>query len=263
MAVGWNKVNGVFVSRAAAIAAGLTPPPPRRRVRAPEAPPAARVQQWPDDMSNHLPPMEPRKVVPFERPTLDQALQALTAPGPAPGETSSAGPPIPEGLPAAPVPSEITPIRPAPDDDPESFAALGGKLSAAGAVGLCGAILRRRGYEPKDPDDEDVERLERGAARAIRKSIGDREIPLWMELACGGALLYMSMSNGARKLSPEESGEQPAPAPEQGPELAAAARPATQVTQPPIEARRGGSTSRNGSLVTDRLTPIDVGPRSA
>jgi hypothetical protein len=251
MPVGWNKVNGIFVSREKAIAAGIVPPPKRRRVKAAAAPPAAAA----------APPAEPPaelgtppaavpeasgKVLHFSRPTLDEALNALRSTAPPP-EAIAAAPmqPPPEAIAAAPMQPP-----PPPGDDPESFAALGGKLTASAAVAMCGAILRRRGYEPRDPDEDDTERLERGAARAIRKSIGDRPIPLWMELSCGVALLYMSMGNGARKLEP--SGPGPA-------ELDTAAD--APVTAPPAVPRTfGASTSRGGRIVADRPPPVDVGP---
>lgn len=254
MAVGWNKVNGVFVSREKAIAAGLTPPPPRSRSRAPDPPPPApNGAGWPADMHN---PNPGGKVLQFAaRPTLDQALEATRTP-PAPiatDETSNGPTPISAAVPPAPVVVTVG----APTDEPESFAALAGKLTTSGSVAVCGMILRKRGFEPRDPDEDDTERLERAYAKAIRKSIGDRPIPLWMEIACGTALLYMSMGNGAPKREPEPEAADTGPGPGEQPE-------AKPITEPPAAPRPFGvPTSKGGRIVTDRPPPVDVGPRAA
>lgn len=231
---GWNldPVTKKFISKAEAIARGLRPPevtastPP-----APPPPPSAGAGSG--------------NVIPFGRTvTLGDALEAI--------DLKRAGPPDPEPQePDAedddddlevPPPAE-TPDPPEPpaaptsrDDDPDSFAKLAGKVGTQLGIGILGSIHRRRGVEPNQLDDDDVEHLEEETAKAIRRGIGDGPVPWWAPVVSAWGLAYFAMGNGAPRLerpAPDQLVAEPPPASSPPPAPTFTAAPPAGPIRPP------------------------------
>jgi hypothetical protein len=258
--VGWNfdPQSKRFLSKQDALARGLRPPP-----KQPRTPPPTDIGNTPSETQTTQmsgdPPAPPRSnVVPFGRVvTLGDVLNMASS-APAPPGLPGVSPPGPP--PAAPAlgtqPPAVSPTVPAPlggggalvpqpGEDAESTSDLGGKVGAAVAEAVLRWAIRRQGYQPNDPDDDETEQLERGIARGIRLKLGDAPMPWWGPILAALALLYLSMRNGARKLEPEAPSDapiirpEPKPAPAPAPAAAApssppaASAPAAKPAPPP------------------------------
>jgi hypothetical protein len=150
-------------------------------------------------------------VIPFGRTvTLGDALAAvdLRHAGPAPDadDDDDDDDEIPDAPPAAPSSPGVPPAgAPADDDeDPDSFAQLAAKVTTTIGIGVLASIHRRRGFEPNELDDDEVENLEVQTAKAVRRGLGDRAIPWWAPIVSAWGMAYFSMGNGAERLPPKD-----------------------------------------------------------
>lgn len=151
----------------------------------------------PADIQPPAPPSverPPATVIPIQRGNLASALAALR-PAASNDAPSSSAP-----APAADV---------APADAPSSPAAG----SAAKYVGhlVTGVVvlsstdhIRRAGFIPNEPDDDDCERLRQSIEKGVRSAFGDFGIPWYAEIGVAAIGLYAGMRIGARKRKRKE-----------------------------------------------------------
>jgi hypothetical protein len=126
---------------------------------------------------------------------------------------------------------------PGEDEDPDSFAQLAGKVATSVGIGVLTSIHRRRGFEPAELDDDEVERLETETVKVVRRGIGDKQIPWWAPVVSAWGMAYFSMGNGARPLGTPiaEAAGEAAPAPGSAPPPMPPPAPATSGYRPPAK----------------------------
>lgn len=141
------------------------------------------------------------QVLPFERPapagrsvTLGEALAALK---PAPATASPDPPGGAHAAAPAPVPA---PGAPATAQAGTGWCAYAGHLGSGLFVVVAADHLKARGFKPNDPDDADVERLQRAIETGLRESFGDAVVPWWAAIGLAGAGVYATMRIGAKRL---------------------------------------------------------------
>lgn len=164
---------------------------PAAKLNAVDPPPPPPIEQPPPPP----PPVEPpiAKVLPFRpTPTLGDVLGAVS--GPAPPVPSE--PPLFE--PAAPGPELPAPASPTgPSDDAVTFAGFASQAITSVGVSVVGGLIRRKGREPSEPDEDVIERINDVQGRMLAERIGNKPIPLWMVLCTAWGQLGMSMWMGA------------------------------------------------------------------
>lgn len=165
------------------------------------------------------------------RVTFGQMFATLPATAPAPA--------IPDAQPGTPPPVAGPAPRAAaaapPREENRSFAKLVGYVSANVAVAVIGDDLRRKGFEPREPSSEDVERTSEATADAIVVALGDMSVPWWGVLLASYGNLWLSMRVGAQRLEPPD--QAPATTPPSSPLGQSISAPARR--QPPP--RPGGT----------------------
>ena len=138
------------------------------------------------------------------RPTFGQLLANLQ-----PGQ--GAAPPAP-GEPVTGQLLDADTGAPVVREENRSFANLMGYVGTNVGVLVIGDHLRRKGFDPREPGPEDLERTTDATAEAIAMAIGDAAIPWWGTLAAAWGNLYLAMRVGARQLSPDELAQRQAQA---------------------------------------------------
>ncbi len=80
------------------------------------------------------------------------------------------------------------------------WAGYAGRLGAAITVTTSGAIIRRQGYEPEEPDESDVTLLREALEEGLKLRFGDGPVPWWLGAALAAGSVYAGMRIGAKKI---------------------------------------------------------------
>lgn len=96
------------------------------------------------------------------------------------------------------------------------WARYAGTLGAGLTVTVSGAIIRKGGHKPNQPDDSDVDLLRDALEEGLKLRFGDGEVPWWLGAALAAGGVYAGMRVGAEKLAPELAVKDAGPEPESG-----------------------------------------------
>lgn len=190
---------------------------PAAKLNAPEPPPAPVIEPAPPPPPPPLVEPPIAKVLPFRpTPTLGDVLGVISGPAPT---VPSESPLLP--FPSAPGPELPPPpaAPPGPSEDALTFASFASQAITSVGVSVVGGIIRRRGKEPAEPDDDVIDKVNDVQSRMLAEHIGDKAIPPWMVLCTAWGQLGMTMWMGAKPIegaTPTETGdarEEPPPEP--------------------------------------------------
>lgn len=76
-----------------------------------------------------------------------------------------------------------------------------GKLAAAGVVSASGAIIKKKGFKPNPPDDDDIDLLVSALDEGLALRFGAaNNVPWWLGAALASGGIYANMRVGAEPL---------------------------------------------------------------
>lgn len=99
-------------------------------------------------------------------------------------------------------PAAPSPPTPAAPRTAARWSRYAGKLGAALTVTVSATAIRKSGYEPNEPDDQDVDLLCEALDEGLRLKFGDGDVPWWLGAALAAGGVYAGMRIGAKRLKP-------------------------------------------------------------